>query len=160
MDYKERLIEMFTDDPINWLKWAVVLAAFAAGFFIDFKLEKLLATILKDKEYKKKIALERGNVIRAAIISETRTERVSGDIIATYKYTLDGMEKKYTVRFKYPNGAPRILHLYYLNDPRKFFCVDTGYSGQWKALILFPLRFLPFILAALIGILIKVKSNM
>ena len=34
MSIREALIHMFTDDPVNWLKWALVFAVLIGGYFV------------------------------------------------------------------------------------------------------------------------------
>lgn len=40
LSIQEALITMFTDDPINWLKWAVVFAVLIGGYAIAVPLYK------------------------------------------------------------------------------------------------------------------------
>ena len=40
MSIQEALLTMFTDDPINWIKWAVVYAILIGGYVIAVPLYK------------------------------------------------------------------------------------------------------------------------
>ena len=40
MSIQEALITMFTDDPVNWLKWAIVFAVLIGGYAIAVPLYK------------------------------------------------------------------------------------------------------------------------
>ena len=37
-EYKEALIGVFSDDPINWLKWGIVFAILIGGYIIAIPL--------------------------------------------------------------------------------------------------------------------------
>ena len=40
LSIQEALITMFTDDPVNWLKWAVVFAVLIGGYAVAVPLYK------------------------------------------------------------------------------------------------------------------------
>ena len=40
LSIQEALITMFTDDPVNWLKWAIVFAVLIGGYAIAVPLYK------------------------------------------------------------------------------------------------------------------------
>ena len=40
MSIREALVGVFTDDPVNWAKWAVVFAILIGGYFIAIPLYK------------------------------------------------------------------------------------------------------------------------
>lgn len=146
-----KFTETFTNDPVNWVKWAVVLIVFIAGFFIAFKVEKLVAPILESRERKKQIALERGNVIEAKLLTRSmRSYRKEGvdEWSGKYEYTVDGKTKTYHATF-YHIPPPHVLRLYYVNDPKKLFSMEEYHYDLGKGLLLFPIRFLPFILGGL-----------
>ena len=146
-----KFTETFTDDPVNWVKWVIVLIVFIAGFFIAFKVEKLLAPVLESRERKKQIALERGNVIEAKLLtSSRRSYRKEGvdEWWGKYEYTVDGKTKIYHATF-YHISPPHVLRLYYVNNPKKLFSMEEYHYELGKGLLLFPIRFLPFILGGL-----------
>lgn len=146
-----KFTETFTDDPVNWVKWAVVLIVFIAGFFIAFKVEKLLAPILESRERKKQIALERGNVIEAKLLKSSRRnyrEAGADEWSGKYEYTVGGKTKTYYATF-YHITPPHVLRLYYVNNPKKLFSMEEYHYELGKGLLLFPIRFLPFILGGL-----------
>lgn len=143
--------EMFTDDPVNWVKWAVVLTVFIAGFFIAFKVEKLFAPVLESRERKKQIALERGNVIEARLLSRSlrnHGEKGASKWYGKYEYTVGGETKIYHATF-YHITPPHVLRLYYVNDPKKLFSMEEYHYELGKGLLLIPIRFLPFIFGGL-----------
>ena len=146
-----KFTETFTDDPVNWVKWVIVLIVFIAGFFVAFKVEKLLAPVLESRERKKQIALERGNVIEAKLLtSSRRSYRKEGvdEWWGKYEYTVDGKTKIYHATF-YHISPPHVLRLYYVNNPKKLFSMEEYHYELGKGLLLFPIRFLPFILGGL-----------
>ena len=146
-----KFTEMFTADPVNWVKWAVVFTVFIAGFFIAFKVEKLLAPVLESRERKKQIALERGNVIEAKLLTRSRRnyrEAGADEWSGKYEYTVGGRTKTYHATF-YHITPPHVLRLYYVNNPKKLFSMEEYHYELGKGLLLFPIRFLPFILGGL-----------
>ena len=146
-----KFTETFTDNPVNWVKWVIVLIVFIAGFFIAFKVEKLFAPILESRERKKQIALERGNVIEAKLLtSGRRSYRKEGvdEWWGKYEYTVGGRTKIYHATF-YHITPPLVLRLYYVSDPKKLFSMEEYRYELGKGLLLFPIRFLPFILGGL-----------
>lgn len=148
---RNQFTETFTDNPVNWLKWVIVLIVFIAGFFIAFKVEKLFAPILESRERKKQIALERGNVIEAKLLTRSlRSYRKPGvdEWWGKYEYTVGGKTKIYHATF-YHIPPPHILRLYYVNNPKKLFSMEEYHYDLGKGLLLFPIRFLPFILGGL-----------
>ena len=146
-----KFTETFTDDPVNWVKWVIVLIVFIAGFFVAFKVEKLFAPILESRERKKQIAIERGNVIEAKLLtSSRRSYRKEGvdEWWGKYEYTVGGRTKIYHATF-YHISPPHVLRLYYVNNPQKLFSMEEYRYELGKGLLLFPIRFLPFILGGL-----------
>ena len=143
-----KFTETFTDDPVNWVKWVIVLIVFIAGFFIAFKVEKLFAPILESRERKKQIALGRGNVIEAKLLTSSRRRRGEDEWYGKYEYTVGGRTKIYHATFYYIT-PPHVLRLYYVNDPKKLFSMEEYHYELGKGLLLIPIRFLPFILGGL-----------
>lgn len=148
---ENKFTEMFTDDPLNWLKWIIVLAVFVGSFFIAFKAEKLLAPVLESRERKKQTAIERGNIIEAKLISRSirnRGEDGANEWYGKYEYTIGGRTKIYHATF-YHISPPHVLRLYYVKDPKRLFSMEEYRYELGKGLLLIPIRFLPFILGGL-----------
>ena len=146
-----KFTETFTDDPVNWVKWVIVLIVFIAGFFVAFKVEKLFEPILESRERKKQTALERGNVIEAKLLTSSRRScRKEGvdEWWGKYEYTVGGRTKIYHATF-YHISPPHVLRLYYVNNPQKLFSMEEYRYELGKGLLLIPIRFLPFILGGL-----------
>ena len=59
LSIQEALIGMFTDDPINWLKWGVVFAILIGGYVIAVPLYKKVSYLIS-WERKREIARKRG----------------------------------------------------------------------------------------------------
>lgn len=158
---RNQFTETFTDDPVNWVKWVIVLIVFIVGFFIAFKVEKLFAPILESRERKKQIALERGNVIEAKLLTRSmRSYRKPGvdEWCGKYEYTVDGKTKTYHATF-YHIPPPHVLRLYYVNNPKKLFSMEEYHYDLGKGLLLFPIRFLPFILGGLAVLLLGAEMG-
>lgn len=148
---ENKFTEMFTDDPVNWVKWIVVLAVFIAGFFVAFKAEKLFEPILESRERKRQTALERGNVIEAKLISRSlrnHGEKGAREWYGKYEYTVGGKTKIYHATF-YHISPPHVLRLYYVDNPKRLFSMEEYRYELGKGLLLVPVRFLPFILGGL-----------
>ena len=112
LSIQEALITMFTDDPINWLKWAVVFAILIGGYAIAVPLYKKVSHGVS-WERKRDIAKSRDHVIKTALADKHPTGEVSRyDWHATYHYTIDGEERRYTAFFKHPSTPPLYLYLY------------------------------------------------
>ena len=74
-------------------------------------------------------------------------------------YTVEGEERQYTAFFKHPATPPLYLSLYYLDDPEKPFSCEEYHYQNHKALILFPVIFLPWILAGIALVLLGVDLS-
>ena len=105
-ELRDPLIEMFTDDPVNWAKWAVVFTVLVGFFILSFKIYSKIEYHLSIQK-KADQARAKGHVIknakRIAIRKKgTYQERKKDNkrtYGATYKYTLDGKEKTYRAYF-------------------------------------------------------------
>ena len=154
LSIQEALITMFTDDPVNWLKWAIVFAV-------------LIAVPLYKKvshgvswERKRDIAKSRDHVIKASLADKHPSGEVSRyDWHATYHYTIDGKERQYTAYFKHPSTPPLYLYLYYVDDSDKLFSCEEYHYENHKGLLLFPVIFLPWILAGVALVLLGVDLS-
>ena len=74
LSIQEALITMFTDDPINWLKWAVVFAVLIGGYAIAVPLYKK-ASHGMSWERKRDIAKSRDHVIKRILELDSKIER-------------------------------------------------------------------------------------
>ena len=126
MSITEALIGVFSDDPINWLKWGIVFAILIGGYIIAIPL------------YGK---------VSSRLSWERKRDIAKYDWSATYHYELQGEEREYHAYFKEPTRPPVYLYLYYLDNPRKLFSVEEYHYENHKAILLLPVIFLPWILA-------------
>ena len=93
LSIQEALITMFTDDPVNWLKWAIVFAVLIGGYAIAVPLYKKVSHGVS-WERKRDIAKSRDHVIKASLADKHPSGEVSRyDWHATYHYTIDGKER-------------------------------------------------------------------
>lgn len=76
MSIQEALITMFTDDPINWLKWAIVFAILIGGYAIAVPLYKKVSHGMS-WERKRDIAKSRGHVIKASLVDKHPSGEIS-----------------------------------------------------------------------------------
>ena len=159
MSIQEALITMFTDDPINWLKWAIVFAVLIGGYAVAVPLYKKVSHGVS-WERKRDIAKSRDHVIKTALADKHPTGEVSRyDWHATYHYTIDGEERQYTAYFKHPSTPPLYLYLYYVDDPDKLFSCEEYHYENHKAILLLPVIFLPWILACIALVLLGVDLS-
>ena len=69
MSIKEALIGVFSDDPINWVKWGIVFAILFGGYIIAIPLYgKVSSSLSWDR--KRDIARSRDHVIKAALVKK------------------------------------------------------------------------------------------
>ena len=159
MSIQEAFIGMFTDDPVNWLKWAVVFAVLIGGYVIAVPLYKKVSYGVS-WERKRDTARSRGHVIKASLVRKHPTGEVSRyNWRAVYRYTMDGGEREYHAYFKHPATPPVYLYLYYLDDPKKLFSCEEYHYENHKAILLFPMIFLPWILALAALVLLGVDMS-
>ena len=151
----DALRHMFTDDPVNWLKFALVFATLIAGYIIIFPIYKKVDYYIS-RERKRDIALGRGHVIDARLVKYYQDYDESGTgwrdwyTHATYEYVMEGQTKKYRAIFHHGGDPDPILHLYWINDPRRVFAVDDWHYENHKAIFLIPLVLFPWLAAALV----------
>lgn len=111
-------------------------------------------------ERKRDIAKSRDHVIKAALADKHPTGEVSRyNWHAAYRYTIDGKERQYTAYFKHPSTPPLYLYLYYVDDPDKLFSCEEYHYENHKAILLFPVILLPWILAGLALVLLGVDLS-
>ncbi len=163
-EVREPLLEMFTDDPVNWVKWAVVFTVLVVGYILAFKIYSKIEYHLSVQK-KADQARTKGHVIENAKLIKVRKkgtyqerkEKHKTTYSATYRYTLDGKEKEYHAYFG-NNYPPETIHLYYKNSPRKLFSVEEYYWQAPVGVLYLALFFMPFVLAALTGLAIGVPG--
>lgn len=161
MEIKEALVKLFTDDPVNWIKWVVVFFTLIGGYVVALPLYQRVSYFIS-WDRKRDIAKGRGHVIDAVLVKKYPHGEVGKyNWSATYRYTFENKEKEYYAYFKEPSSPPFHLYLYYLNNPRKLFSVQEYHYENHKAILLFPIMFLPWILAVLVAFVLNIPfSNM
>ena len=158
---KESLYAFFTDDPVNWLKWAAVFAVLILAYIPSIKLQ-IRANNAMSLERKLERCRAKGHALEARLVKswvstdEEENGRWEHWCHATYEYALDGKTKTYRALFRNAQDAPPRLTLYYDNDPRKLFSQSEYHYENHKALVLVPLMLAPWVLAALVLLLLKV----
>ena len=159
MRIQEALVTMFTDDPINWLKWAAVFAVLIGGYAVAVPLYRKVSRGVS-WERKRDIAKSRGHVIKASLADKHPSDEASRyNWRAAYRYTIDGENRQYTAYFKHPSTPPLHLHLYYTDDPDKLFSCEEYHYENHKAALLLPVIFLPWLLAGLALVLLGVDLS-
>ena len=69
LSIQEALITMFTDDPINWIKRAVVFAILIGGYAVAVPLYKKVSHGMS-RERKRDITRSRDHVIKASLVDK------------------------------------------------------------------------------------------
>lgn len=159
MELKNAFYATFTDDPVNWIKWGVVFAILIVGYIIAIPLYKKVSYRLS-WERKRDIARTRNHIIQADIVKQRPSGHVGGyDWHATYRYFIEGEEHKYRAFFKHPGTPPRILYLYYIDNPKRVFSYDEYHWESHKGIILLPIILLPWILAIAAIFLLRIPIS-
>lgn len=156
METREMLYAVFTDDPINWLKWAVVFAVLIGSYFFSIPLYNKVSYEIS-WEKKRDIAIQRGHVLTAVLVSAWRSYgENSVTWHAKYEYDFKGKTREYRALFHEPNSPSKKMDLYYLENPKRVFSCEEDHYENHKGFILIPLFFLPWILASLTLILLNI----
>ena len=96
MTIKDALIGVFTDDPVNWIKWGIVFAILIGGYVIAIPLYGKISSRLS-WERKRDIARSRDHIIKAALIRKhPKGESGKYSWNAAYRYEFQGEEKNIT----------------------------------------------------------------
>lgn len=145
-DIKDSLTALFTDDPVNWIKWGIVFAILIVGCRITIPLcSKILYRL--SWERKRDIAKSRNHVIEAKLVREfPRGEVGRYNWHATYRYEFQGEERRYHAHSQC--SPPRCLYLYYVDNLRRLFSSYEYHYENHMVIILLPIYSLPWILAA------------
>ena len=156
MNTKEAFVRLFTDDPINWIKWGLVFAILIGGYILAIPLYRKISYLLSI-ERKRDIAKSKNHIVKATLVKK----HPSGDVghynwRATYRYTLQGEEQQYHAYFKDPTRPPITLYLYYLDDSHKLFSVNEYHYNNHQAILLIPIILLPWILAIIAIFLLNI----
>lgn len=157
---KEAFYGTFTDDPVNWIKWIIVFAVLIGGYFIAVPLLSKVEYRLS-RERKRDIARSRNHIIEANLVDKYYTgEGVDRHWHATYEYTWNGKTKRYRAMFVRDQRPRCRLYLYYVDNPKKLFSCEEYRWENYKGVIFFPLMFLPWMLAILAILLLKIDLPM
>lgn len=151
--------EAYSTDPVNWVKWVIVYAVLIIGYIVMFPIYKKVSYFISYRR-KRDIAMSRNHVIQAKRIkSYVSIEDSDYSCHGTYTYIVDGKEKKYRALFKNTRHAPVILYLYYVDNPKKVFAYDEYHWQNHKGIILLILIAIPWILAAVTMLVLKVDYS-
>lgn len=155
----EKFVELFTDDPINWLKWGIVFAVLIVGYILAIPLYKKVSYRISWKR-KRDIAISQKHVIQATLVDKHPTgEPANYDWYAKYSYSINGVKKTYRAFFKHPQSPLHTVSLLYLNNPKKLFCYEEYHWQNHKAIILLPIIVLPWILACSAMVLLGIPLS-
>lgn len=157
--------EVFTNDPINWIKWALVFAVLIVSFIVSGKIIKKIGYVLQG-EKKLDDAKKKGNVIPNAKRVESRKkyegikERNKPDrhYHGTYEYEIDGEIHRYHAYFGH-RKPPKTVTLYYKKDPRKPFCREEYVWNPFGGVLYLFFILVPFVLAAFTAMALDIPFN-
>ena len=156
------MAEVFTNDPINWLKWVVVFAVLVGSFIISMKIIRKMSYALQGQK-KTDAAKKKGYVIPDARLVESRKKyegmekryKAGQHYYGTYEYELDGKVYRYHTYFKH-KIPPKTLTLYYKNNPQKPFCMEEYTWNPSGGILYLFFILMPFLLAALTAIVLGI----
>lgn len=155
------MAEVFTNDPINWIKWGVVFAVLIVSFIISGKIIKKIAYVLQGQK-KVDEAKKKGNVIKANRVSsrkeyESLEKRYSGKTkhFATYEYEVDGKTCVYNGYFR-QKMPPKTITLYYKNNPHNPFCMEDYQWNPFGGIAYLFFILMPFLMAALTALALDI----
>ncbi len=156
------MAEVFTNDPINWLKWAVVFVVLIGSFIISMKIIKKIGYVLQGQK-KTDEAKKKGHVIPNAKLVQSRKKYESMEkrykagqhYYGTYEYEIDGKVYRYHTYFKH-KIPPKTLTLYYKNNPQKPFCTEEFTWNPFGGILYLFFIFMPFLLASLTAIVLDI----
>ena len=154
--------EVFANDPINLLKWAMVFAVLIFSFIISGKIIKKIGYVLQGQK-KRDEAVKNGHVIANAklIKSRKKYENIRGrykpnqHYYGTYEYEASGEIRQYHTYFKHKT-PPKTVTLYYKNDPLKPFCMEEYTWNPFGGMIYLFFILIPFLLAAFSAIALDI----
>lgn len=159
MSIQEALVSMFTDDPRNWVKWGIVFAILIGGYVIAIPLYNKITAGLS-WERKRDIAKSKDHIIKASLVNKHPSGEVSRYNCALPTVT-PSREKSGSIPPISSTRAtpPLYLYLYYIDHPDKLFSCEEYHYENHKSLILFPVIFLPWILAGIALVLLRVDLS-
>lgn len=156
------MAEVFTNDPVNWIKWAVVFAVLIGAYIISIKIIKKIGYVLQGQK-KVDDAKKKGHVIHNAKLVKSRKKYESIEKkykpgrhhYGTYEYEIEGEVLTYHTYFRH-KIPPQKVTLYYKNNPKKPFCVEEYTWNPFGGIIYLFFILMPFLLAALAAIALDI----
>ena len=144
-----------SDSPIDMVKWGSVFVVIIIGYIVLIK-SKIIMKIVKKWEYKRDIAISRNHVVEAKLISEyPYGEAPNYEWHAKYSYVIDGKELNHTAIFNDPARPPKILKLYYVNNPKRVFSEEEYIPKPLDGILVIVLVLLPFVAGTFTAILLR-----
>lgn len=149
--FKESFIQLFSNNPVIWMKWILVFLTMIISIIIriKFKIDDKISPMYKlNKKVEK--AREMNHVIEAKLIKkyidfdDNNRRTYSGK----YEYVVDGNTYHYTAIFYQEQIPPRTLYLYYDKSPNKVFTNVEYHYYALKGLPLIILNFSPLLIGA------------
>ena len=150
--------EVFTNNPINWIKWSVVFAVLIVSFIISGKIIKKISYVLQGQK-KVDEAKKKGHIIPKAKLIKSRKKyenmkdryKAGRHYYGTYEYEIDGEIHQYHTYFgdKIP---PKTVTLYYKNNPKKPFCMEEYTWHPFGGIVYLLFILIPFLMAGFTAI--------
>ncbi len=157
------MTEILANNPIDWIKWAVVFGVLIVAFVISAKIIKKLSYVLQGQK-KVDEATAKGHVIKAYRVSSRSEYENFGKRheehkknFASYEYEIDGETKTYNGYFKY-KIPPKKITLYYIDNPKRVFCMDDYQWNPFGGMIYLIFILVPFLLAAFAAVQLGVVT--
>ena len=81
MNTKEAFVRLFTDDPINWIKWGLVFAILIGGYILAVPLYRKISYLLSI-ERKRDIAKSKNHIVKATLVKKHPSGENAGFILS------------------------------------------------------------------------------
>lgn len=145
---RDGLTRLFTDDPVNWVKWAIVFAVFIGSYVVLIR-SKSVDRLYHKWERKRQKAERMGHVVEGRLVKFTRAGSDSGDSSSgAYEYEIDGVIREHRAIFDQYITPPQALRLYYINNPDRPFSTEEYHWDGFRGCLLVILNFTPFLIGA------------
>ena len=132
MSIKEALIGVFSDDPINWLKWGIVFAILIGGYIIAIPLYGKVSSRLSWERLLKSIQKAKLESTIGALPTITNYRVKSENITPTSKNQPDHLFICICTIWIIPASCFRWRNITMRTTKQSCFCLSFFFRGFWR----------------------------